>query len=253
MNKRLLISMLVFLLASCRLTNESLSYEYRNVNLDAITDTLVDPDFNRKLLPYKDSLNKVMSEVLAYSAASLVSFRPESPLSNLISDMALHYAEDYSLKNKLEIIPQFSLINHGSLRTSLSKGEITVGTVFELMPFENKLVLLQLSGKQVMELANYIATRGGEGVSGISFGIRSGRAEHLVIQGMRIDENLKYGLVTSDYIANGGDGMKILTWAEKRIPLNIRVRDMIIEVFKDTNKEKKQVMAKADGRLYYAE
>ena len=95
----------------------------------------------------------------------------------------------------------FSIVNNGGLRTSLPKGKITVGDVFELMPFENELVLLSLTGSQVSELADYIASRGGEGVSGISFGMLSGRAEGIKIQNRPLEPDSTYWMVTSDYIA----------------------------------------------------
>lgn len=253
MNKRLLIAVLFVGLTSCRLANETMTYEYHNLSFDAVSDSLVDPEFDRILKPYKDSLSQFMSKVVAQSAMPLVSQRPESPLSNLISDLTLAYAIRYCQNAYPDIQPRFSLINHGSLRTSLPKGDITMGHLYELMPFENELVLLQLTGKQVIELANYIASRDGEGVAGLSFGIRQGRAENITLQGMRIDENLKYWMVTSDYIAKGGDGMKVLTWAEQRIVTQIKIRDMIVEVFSDYKKNHQLISAKSDRRLYHVE
>jgi 2',3'-cyclic-nucleotide 2'-phosphodiesterase (5'-nucleotidase family) len=253
MNIRLLIIIIFLGLASCRLSNETMSYEYRNMSFDAVSDTLVDKQFDRLFSPYKDSLGKVMSVVIGHTANPLIAARPESPLSNLISDMTLNYATQYCRKKGNEFLPSFSLINHGSLRISLPKGAITMNHAYELMPFENELVLLKLNGKQVIELANYIATRGGEGVSGISFGIAAGRAESIMVQGMRIDEEKKYWMVTSDYIANGGDGMKVLTWAEEKTGMDVRIRDMIIEVFSEWNQNNQLIDAKNDRRLYHGE
>lgn len=253
MNNRLLIMLMLWLLTSCKVTTQSTSYEYRNMSFDAISDTLNDQSFNYILAPYKDSLERVMSQVIGETADALVSSRPESPLSNLISDMALHYATVFCQKNNYDFVPQFSLINHGSLRTSLPKGEITLRYAFELMPFENELILLQLNGKQVIELCNYIATRKGEGVSGISFGLNEGRAEKIMVQGMRIDEGQKYWMVTSDYIANGGDGMKVLTWVEQRMGMETLIRDMIIEEFQEKHSKNTLIQAKSDGRLYHVQ
>ena len=240
-------------LVSCRLSSDTMSYEYRNMSFDVVSDTLSDSRYNQLFAPYKDSLEKAMSEVIGKSAMALVSGRPESPLTNLVSDMALEFANRFCKTKRMDIVPQFSLINTGSIRTSLPQGELTLRHAYELMPFENELVLLKLNGRQVIELANYIATRGGEGVAGISFGIGTDRATGITVQGMRIDEEQKYWMITSDYIANGGDGMKVLTWAEKRIGTNVLIRDMIIESLKEKLHNNILVESKNDGRLYHAQ
>jgi 2',3'-cyclic-nucleotide 2'-phosphodiesterase (5'-nucleotidase family) len=174
-------------------------------------------------------------------------------LSNFVSDLILGYAQDFVSKNKQGIQVNFSLMNHGGLRTSLPMGKITTGDIFELMPFENELVLLKLTGSQVSELAHYIASRDGEGVSGISFGIKSGRAVWVEIQSKPLEIDSTYWMVTNDYIANGGDGMKVLTSASQRIITGTKIRDVIINHLKDMKLKGQTVTAKTDGRIYHVE
>ena len=65
-----------------------------------------------------------------------------------------------------------SVVNMGSLRAPVLKGDITVGTIFQLMPFENELVILYLRGSEIIKLFNIFALEGGQGVGGCSFEIK---------------------------------------------------------------------------------
>jgi 2',3'-cyclic-nucleotide 2'-phosphodiesterase (5'-nucleotidase family) len=254
MNIRLLIAyFLVFFLGSCSTISESTSYDYKNHSIDVISDSISDEQFMAILDPYRRLMEDNLSEVIAHGRVPLTSFKPESPLSNFLSDLILEFGFDYCRENQPGIVPDVSLFNHGGIRSSLPKGPITIRNAYELMPFENEMVLVLLSGKQLIDLADYLAIRGGEGVAGIEFGIQQNKAVNIKVQGLSVDENRKYWLIASDYIANGGDGMKVLTWAEKRIDTGHKMRDVIIQYLKKNTAEGKEIDAKSDGRIYHVE
>lgn len=251
MNIRLLIAgFLLLFLSSCSTISETTSYDYKNLSINGISDSISDPQFEEIIAPYKQEMDKKLSEVIAYCDEGLISYRPESPLSNFLSDMILDDAKEYCIEHDLDFNPQFSLFNHGAIRASLPKGELKLSNAYELMPFENKLVMLLLSGEQVISLADYITTRGGEGVSGITFGMLKNKAVDIKVQGLKVDVNKKYWMVTSDYIANGGDGMKVLTWAEDRLDTEDMIRDIIIDHLKRMRDKGETVHATTDGRIY---
>jgi len=253
MNKLLVFVGVLTISAACSTSYKTIGYKYQNHSINVLTDSVNDPVFSEILLPYKNELGSEMSEIISYSDTSLIDFRPESLLSNFVTDLILNYARNFTSVNQPGIEVQFSLINHGGLRTSLSKGEITKGDIFELMPFENELVLLKLTGSQVSELAHHIASRDGEGVSGISFGMRSGRAESIAIQNRPLDMDSTYWMVTNDYIANGGDGMIILTTASQRVITGEKIRDVIINYLKELKVNGLKVSVKTDRRIYRVE
>jgi 2',3'-cyclic-nucleotide 2'-phosphodiesterase (5'-nucleotidase family) len=252
-NRQLLIAICFSVLSSCIVSSETVSYQYQNLKVTEISDSIKDPVFDNALAPYKDSVEHVMSEVLAESEVEMTSYRPESPLSNFISDMVLQYSIETCRQRGYQFTPQFALINTGSLRTSFPKGNITMRNAFELMPFDNTLVLLRLTGEQVQSLANYIVIREGEGVAGITFGMDGDHADDIKIQGMMIDLDKNYWMATSDYVANGGDGMKVLTWADQRIDTGIKMRDLIIEKLRESKKNGVKLFAKTDGRIYHVQ
>ncbi len=254
MNMRLLISgIIMFLALSCQTVIQPHGYEYENVSIDSKADTLIDQQYENILAPYRNQITDEMNRVIAYSDKALISDRPESPLSNFLSDMILEFGENYSRKQNLNFVPHFSLFNHGGIRASLPEGEIKVLNAFQIMPFENEIVMLQLTGNQVVELANYIAMRRGEGVAGISFGMLEDKAINIKIEGESINANAYYWLVTSDYIANGGDGMSVLTKARQRIDTGFLIRNVLIDMFEQMTRDNETIHAVSDGRLYYAE
>ena len=223
------------------------------MSISNVSDSITDEQFNEILEPYKSEIDKKMSEVIAHSDEGMASFRPESPLSNFLTDMVLKSARDYCDENNMQVKPKIALFNHGGIRASLPEGKITVRNAYEIMPFENELVMVKLTGEQVISLADYISTRRGEGVAGITFGMMPDKAVDIKVQGMKVDKNKNYWLATNDYIANGGDGMKVLTWASERIDTGIKIRSIIVEHLKEMNEKGKTADAKSDGRIYYVD
>jgi len=226
---------------------------FQNFSIDLKTDSIVDKTYVELLRPYSATLDSELTGVIAFADTSLVADRPESPLSNFISDMLLEFGQQYAIEKLTNVHVDFSLANNGGLRTSIPAGEIMVRNIYELLPFENELVLLNLSGEQVATLADHIVFRGGEGVGGITFGMKEQKAVNIVVQGKPLNPNATYWMITNDYVANGGDGMKILKEASGRIETGEKIRDVVIDGLKQMKTNGQHVAAKTDGRIYHVE
>ncbi|HET6555981.1 MAG TPA: 5'-nucleotidase C-terminal domain-containing protein [Prolixibacteraceae bacterium] len=211
----------------------------------------VDSVLESMVKPYRDSLEKDMNTLVAISATPLVKGKPESKLTNLVADILLDFGTAYAKKQQLNMLPDASYVNYGGLRASLPQGEITVQRIFELMPFENELVMVELSGTDFMQMAGKIASRGGEGVAGFRMGIRDGMAAILTVRGKVIDPQASYWVVTSDYIANGGDQMSMFANARQRINTGTKIRDELIRALTVRYRESGIIDAKEDGRIYH--
>ena len=142
------------------------------------------------------------------------------------------------------------MINTGGLRVPIPKGEVKKQVMFELMPFENEVVFIKLSGSELKEFIDHIASRGGDGVSGIKFGIKNGKSVNVDIKGNSIDNSKYYWLAISDYLANGGDGNESLKNIKDKIYPNVKFRDIFIDHLKKMNKNNIQIESKKDGRIY---
>lgn len=130
----------------------------------------------------------------------------------------------------------------------MPKGKWKMGNVFELMPFENELVLVYVNGKAVIELCDFIAAKGGMPVSGISMEIKAGKAQNILIKNLPIESEKKYCILTSDFLANGGDKLTMLAAAEKKVP-GIKVRDAILSYIESQTTIGKIISVKLEGRI----
>ncbi len=157
-----------------------------------------------------------MDRVIIVSEMSMQKKTPEGLLGNFTADAALKQVENnFHSKDFYKV--DFCFLNNGGLRAALPKGDITIGNIYSLMPFENEMVLLTLNGATTLKLINFIAAKGGMPVSGLTMHIQDSKVTEAKIQGMPFDSTKSYVVATSDYLANGGDNLSFLTEAEKKI------------------------------------
>ena len=139
------------------------------------------------------------------------------------------------------------LLNHGGIRAILPKGNVTTRTAYEIMPFENSLIVVALSGNQILEIASYIIKeKKPQPLSGMTFTIsKDNTAKNILIQGKPIDVNKTYYVVTNDYLANGGDNMNFFLKATQKFDLNYKIRNVLIDYFKEVD----TIPVKTDVRI----
>lgn len=243
----LLITWILFLL-SCKTTYVSSLSDSQNISV-AENVSQLDSQLVQSYLPYKNILEKDMHRVISFSDVELIKQKPESGLTNFLSDLLLKEGQNSALKSNLKIKPVVSFFNYGGIRTSLPKGEITVGKIFELMPFENEMVFIQLTGDQLQQFYDVIAEKGGDSVGGVRFVISNNKAKNIVIGGETLVAREKYWMVTNDYTANGGDGLQILAQHSELIDSGKKIRDVIISNLEERQKEGEVLVANLDGRI----
>ena len=181
-----------------------------NVNADNIkvSDNINRPDSDivKFIFHIKKQLKRTCPKVISVSENEMVKDKPESSLTNFLADLLLAEGKEETKKSGLDFQPDVSYFNYGGIRTSLPEGELTVGKIYELMPFENEMVFLKLSGSQLQEFLNAIAEKGGDSVGGVRFLISDKKAVQVKINGEPLNPEADYWLVTNDYVAGGGDG-----------------------------------------------
>lgn len=202
------------------------------------------------IAPYKTAIDKIMNEVLNVSEVEMEKDQPESLLGNFVADISLEKANEYYHPED-SIKADLCLLNNGGLRATLPKGEITRGRIFELMPFENELVVLTLSGAQTKELFIVLAKFGGMPVSGINMGIADDRPDEVFINDIPFDSSKTYKVVTSDYLANGGGKLQFFNNPLKREDLGIKLRDAIIAYIIEEREKGNKLTSGYDGRIHY--
>jgi len=200
-------------------------------------------------LPYKKMLEKDMDRVIAVSRQEMVKGKPESGLTNFLADLLLEEGTSLLKGSPHNFQPDISYFNYGGIRTFLPEGEITVGKVYELMPFENEMVFLKLSGKQITEFLDAIARKGGDSVGGVRFKIADGKATEINVGGIPLQNNEYYWLVTNDYIAEGGDDMEMLTQRNEFVESGKKIRNVIISHLERLHEEGEILNVQTDERI----
>lgn len=224
-----LLACLFFLMACSPKVNQvaSVSPDYYRIDKRQDAD---DIKISRMIEPYKVQLDKTMNDVIGQVERSMSKDKPNSPLNNWIADVILDQAIDKVGK------VDFAVQNYGGIRVpSIEAGDITVGKVYELMPFDNMVTVIYTDGKIVQQLLDRIAEYGGWPVSkNVQFTIENEKAVEVMINGQPLMPSGKYVFALPDYIANGGDSCFFLSDLERK-DLDLLIRDAIINHIKKSN------------------
>lgn len=236
--------LILITMASCAIGYEVNSIEDsgRNIKADEIPNN---QELESIIRPYRTELEKEMNSVLCVSENSMIRARPESELGNFVSDLCLARAREISDRPI-----DCALLNYGGLRTALPKGDITRGKVFELMPFDNELVIVELPLSAMNEMMKYLIFTGGEPLSDIQLSIEAGKVQSAKVQGSELTDRT-YRVLTSDYLAGGGDKMEFLTDAQRVNieKLGLKIRDAILDHCTALGNKGEKINNQLDGRI----
>ena len=202
------------------------SYLDINVPPDSISLNIINP--------YKKSIDSVMNEFLCFNKTKMEKGKPESLLGNFVADLCIYETNSYDMID-------FCLLNNGGLRFPLHYGDITRGDIYKLMPFDNKMVIVKIFKEDVLEIFNYFEKKGGQPISKLRVVIENNK---VVNHNLELKKDT-FHVLTSDYLANGGDNM--IFFVDKEVEnLNVMLRDLIIEhcIRKDT------ITSTLDQRIY---
>jgi 2',3'-cyclic-nucleotide 2'-phosphodiesterase/3'-nucleotidase len=211
---------------------------------DSITSELIplrglppDPEIQSALAPFEKTIATRAAERLGESRADIrKSDMEESPLNNMVAD-ALRDAAG----------TQIALQNIGGIRASVERGAITRGAVFDVIPFQNTIVTMNLTGAELKRLL----TRRVLAVSGlrVSWDVTRPRGSQLVSaalpNGESLQDTVRYSVAVNDFMAAGGDGLLELTQGASMRDTGILLRDAIALYLK----KHPVVSAATDGRV----
>jgi len=205
-----------------------------------------DKEIAQIIEPYKKQIDAEMNQIIGYSEKEITTIRRanETLLGNLVVDMIIEKARKISPKKV-----DFAFVTFGGLRTNIPNGAIKRGDIFELMPFENELVVVEMDGKMVRKLFDYMAAVKNMAISNTKIFIENGKIKDVLIDDEPIEENKTYLIATSDYLANGGDNLSFLKERKNLTFLNAKFRDIIIEYILEKHKQNLKIDSKIEGRV----
>ncbi|MDN5480435.1 MAG: 5'-nucleotidase C-terminal domain-containing protein, partial [Chryseobacterium sp.] len=205
-----------------------------------------DGEFVKVIEPYKQKLDKEMNQKISHTSVDLTKQGDNSNLGNLLADYTFEGADAWT-KTNLKKNVDAALINIGGIRTTIGKGDILLKSVFEVMPFENEVIIVKMKGTDLQGLFDYYAkTQVNNPVSHLYIETKNGQLTQSLINGKPIVPTQDYYIATSDYLALGGDNMKFFSKGEA-ISTGIKLRDLFIEYFKKTS----EVVPNTDIRLNF--
>lgn len=197
--------------------------------------------------PYREHIDTDLNTPVSYAPETLdKSGKYQTTIGNLLADITLQRGNAiFSARENKQL--DLCLLNNGGIRSIISKGNVTLKTAFEIMPFENTAIVVGLKGEQIIEMLNYFITENKpHPLSGIQFTIsKSNQPINILIQGKPLDTNKLYYVITSDYLSNGGDKMDFFKKGIEKYDINYKLRNILIDYFKET----KTITSTRDQRI----
>lgn len=209
-------------------------------------DNSLNPSMQKQLDSYKRRMEKSVTRKIGTVSKRMLAGRPESTLSNFLADQLLEKARTLS-SEQVDVC----VINIGGIRASLNKGELTVEDIYKVLPFEDQVVILTLSGKDLLSLFQYVAGVGGEGLSGVRLTCKDKKVTQATINDKPIDAQAAYTVATLTYLAQGNGGFAVLLRATETKTLNRTARECIIEQIEQLTAEGKPIRGNLDGRISF--
>lgn len=191
-----------------------------------------DPFLREILTPYAKQVDTLLSEEIGEAASTFFVRdirKKETALGNLVADAMAWYGKSIGV--------DFAIQNGGGIRADLPEGKITKRLIYEVLPFDNTVVILKLTGRQISDLIKYVATiEPGNGafpqVSGslrMSLSTENKSIAAATIGQQVIDPDRLYTVATNSYLAAGGDGYTILKRGVDLYDTSKFQRDVVIE------------------------
>ncbi|WP_037319996.1 5'-nucleotidase C-terminal domain-containing protein [Salegentibacter sp. Hel_I_6] len=225
--------LLTLIILSCK-GNSVETAEIKGQRITIDENIEADPEIEEFIAPFKAHINKTLDSTLAYNPRDMVKSDGDlnTAIGNLMADVVMEQANPVFKSrtgNEIDMV----LLNHGGIRAGLNKGNISTRSAYALMPFENEIVVAELSGEKIKEILTYLErAKTAHPVSGIQIEMdQDYKVTSAKINGEDIDEDKTYFVATSDYLQQGGDNMNFFKDPIKLFKVDYKLRNAIIDYF----------------------
>ena len=199
--------------------------------------------------PYRKRINEVLDSTLAYAPKAITKTDGEFNTSagNLMADIVLSEANPiFKARTDKEI--DFVLLNHGGIRSIISAGKVSARNAFEVMPFENSIVVAEIKGTDVQDMISYLINSGrAHPIAGMQIVLdKDMKLKSTKINGAPLMAEKTYYVATSDYLVSGGDNMGFFKNNTATTDTDYLIRNAMIDYFKKVD----TLAPKVDNRFY---
>ena len=193
------------LVATYDLDLETGEIVYKHIPVDQSWDEAASryTALDRWLDPYRHGVDSIMNNPIGTSARFMKNSSYAS--QNWVSDASMEILKNLSGIKNIDC----AIMNKGGIRTDMPKGTVTEGVIGSMFPFDNRFVILEMPGKELIECIRLMCSRGGDAVSKelrVTYDDK-GEIIKATVKGKKINPNKIYNVATIDYLANGGDYM----------------------------------------------
>ncbi|WP_159024173.1 5'-nucleotidase C-terminal domain-containing protein [Formosa sp. L2A11] len=231
--KQLIACTCLLFLASCKTPPVSLS-KIEGKEIPISEEIKPDQDIANFIKPYHDHVTNTLDSVLAYAPDTYnkANGKYNTAIGNFMAD-AIYEQSNPIFKRRTGHDIDFVLLNKGGIRAQITKGDITSNTAYEIMPFENSIVVAAIKGKNVNEALTYLRkAKTAHPISKLKLVINSDfNIVEALVKGQPVDENKTYYVATNEYLYNGGDNMTFFRPSDSLYVLNYKLRNALIDYF----------------------
>ena len=231
--KYLFICFASIILNSCKQETHLYKIEGKQINISDSIES--NPEIEAFIKPYREHVTKELDSVLSYSVDTYSKTDGEfnTAIGNLMAD-ALFEEANPIFKSRTGNDIDMVLLNHGGIRSIIPKGNVTIKTAYELMPFENSVVVVKLKGEQVQKMIDYLVkAKRAHPISGFKLVIdKDLKVKSVSIKGQPLDLNKTYFVATNDYLYSGGDNIEFFKTNDSLYILDYKVRNVLLDYFK---------------------
>ncbi|WP_405382429.1 5'-nucleotidase C-terminal domain-containing protein [Maribacter sp. LLG6340-A2] len=246
--KHFVVFITISVVLSCK--NEKLNLEHIEGNRVSVDSSSLEVDSIQKFIkPYHDRIEEILNEPLAYSPKTITKTDGQynTTAGNLMADIVLQQTNPVFKKrtgNDLD----FVLLNHGGIRATISKGNVTARTAYEVMPFENTVVVAELKGTTISKMLDYlIKAKRAHPLAGVELALnKDGSVKSFSIGGAALDLDRNYFVATSNYLITGGDNMNFFKEYVSITETGYKIRNAMIDYFTKVD----TLAPRIDSRFY---
>ena len=201
-----------------------------------ISDSIVgDSEIEAFIKPFRENVNRNLDSVVSYAKAtySKTDGHLNTAIGNFMADAVFEECNPI-FKSRTSHDIDMVLLNHGGIRSIISKGNLSIRTAYEVMPFENSVVVVALKGEQINKLVQYLANaKRAHPISQLELVLNEdATVKSALIKGKPIATGQIYYVATNDYLYNGGDRMTFFNPNEGLYDIEYKIRNVLIDHFK---------------------
>lgn len=203
---------------------------------NSISDSLKsNSEIEAFIKPYREKVNADLDSTLAYAADTYSKSDGElnTAIGNFMADAVFEMSNPVFQKRTKKSIDMV-LLNHGGIRSVISKGNITSRTAYEVMPFDNSIYVTPMKGLQIKDMLSFLAEKKrAHPISKLKLTLNKDyTTKNALINDEAIDFEKTYYVATNDYLYNGGSNMNFLKSKDTVYDLNYKIRNLLIDYFK---------------------